>query len=175
MQTPWAKGALYASGLRAQDVIRLRQSLNPGDQTTSPGSYFLVLSAGLTIINSMWFSSQSNPAPRPQTCLLINMTSLGFTARGRQLQCGKWRGENIFHLVQGGERSINVHRTCMISLGESHYTRRKERAERVVSFVSSSPGGITRRTLDLKDLFIPWPPRWLQLCAYVVSHWPWNT
>lgn len=175
VQTPCAKVALYASGLHAQeDVTCLRQSLISADHLKSRGSYTFVLSAGPTIINLMWFSSQFNPAPRPQTCPLINQTSLGFTARGRRLQCGNWRGENISHLVQGSERSINVHRACMISVGKSHFPRRRERAERVVSFVSSSPDGITRTLLDWIDLLAPWPSLRLQLCAYVISHWPWT-
>lgn len=45
---------------------------------------------------------------------------------------GNWRGENISHLVHGAERSINVHRACMISLGGSHFSRPRkgERGER---------------------------------------------
>lgn len=175
VKTLCAKVALCASGLHAQeDVTCLRQSLITADQLKSRGSYTLVLSAGPTIINLMWFSSQFNPAPRPQTCPLINQTTLGFTARGRRLQCGNCRGENISHLVQASERSINVHRACMTSVGKSHFPRRRERAERVVSFVSSSPDGITRTLSDLIDLLVPWPSLRLQLCAYVISRWPWN-
>lgn len=174
VQTPCAKVAHRARGFPAQDVRCLRQCLIPGDQPKSRGSYILALSAGLTIINSMWFSAQSDTAPRPQTCPLINQTSVGFTARGRGLQCGNWRGKNISHL--------SARETCTAhagSLAAARATspvggREQSERERVVSFVSSPPVVITRMILDLIDLLIPWSALWLQLRAYVINHWPWN-
>lgn len=66
VQTPCVKVALYARGLRAQDVTRLRQSLFPWGNPKSRGSYFSVLSARQTIISWVGFSSQFDSASRPQ-------------------------------------------------------------------------------------------------------------
>lgn len=167
VQTPCV--ALYARGLRAEDVTRLRQSLIPWGNPKSRGSYISVLSAGQTIISWVWFSSQFDSASPPQTCPLINQTSPGVTARGRRLR--RWKLERRKYLPPGAQRWALYQRAPRmhdLSRRES-LPQAEERGENCRSFAGSSPVVIARTILDLIDLLIPWPSLWVQLCVDVIG------